>query len=63
MPDRFATAACVNPAARCQCSYVFRQMRRAIVSAGPRRMARIFSDLAQRVPGIMTVSPLSNPLR
>ena len=34
-------------------SHVFRQMRRAIVSASPRRMARIFGDFAQRVPDIM----------
>jgi len=34
-------------------SHVFRQMRRAIVSASPRRMAWIFGDFAQRVPDIM----------
>ena len=53
MPDRFATAVCVNPAARRQCRTFFAKSRRAIVSASPRRMARIFGDFAQRVPDIM----------
>ena len=53
MPDCFATAVWVNPAAMRQCRTFFRQTRHAVASPGPRSMARIFCDFAKRVPDIM----------
>ena len=52
MPDRFATAVWVNPAAMRQCRTVFAK-RDTPASPIPRSMARIFCDLAKRVPDIM----------
>ena len=51
MPDRFATAVWLNPAAMRQCRTFFAKCDTPLPSS--RSMVRIFGDFAKRVPDIM----------
>ena len=52
MPDRFATAVWVNPAAMRQYRTFFAKCD-AVASPSSRSMARIFGDFTKRVPDII----------